>query len=156
MYCSGGARSNGFAQRLFHPAQRATNEPEQHAGHVLALSLISLNREPRRRAGQNENCWFSSNPPRSSSGHSLRPSSGGAQESGHLQTERRQAQGLRVWRSEKPKRVRPSVGLTTSEKEPAHSVVRLVEITSRQRQTPRTLLDRLRAEYGIEKPSSEA
>ena len=31
----------------------------------------------------------------------------------------------------------------------------LVEVTSRQQQTQRTLLDWLRVEYGIEKPSSK-
>jgi hypothetical protein len=34
-------------------------------------------------------------------------------------------------------------------------VLRLIELTSRQQQTQRTLLDWLRVEYGIEKPSNK-
>jgi hypothetical protein len=36
-----------------------------------------------------------------------------------------------------------------------HLVRRLIEITSRQQQTQRTLLDWLRAKYAIEKPSNK-
>jgi hypothetical protein len=36
-----------------------------------------------------------------------------------------------------------------------HFVRRLIEVTSRQRQTQRTLLDWLRVEYVIEKPSNK-
>jgi hypothetical protein len=37
----------------------------------------------------------------------------------------------------------------------SHPVRRRTELTSRQQQTQRTLLDWLRMEYGIEKPSSK-
>jgi hypothetical protein len=37
----------------------------------------------------------------------------------------------------------------------AHYVPRLIELTSRQQQTQRTLLDWLRVEYGIEKPTTK-
>ncbi len=37
----------------------------------------------------------------------------------------------------------------------AYYVPRLIELTSRQQQTQRTLLDWLRVEYGIEKPSNK-
>ena len=45
---------------------------------------------------------------------------------------------------------------TTSIREAAETTVRrLIELTSRQQQTQRTLLDWLRVEYGIEKPSNK-
>ena len=37
----------------------------------------------------------------------------------------------------------------------SHFLRRLIGITSRQQQTQRTLLDRLRVEYAIEKPSNK-
>src|ERR1035438_4109398 len=45
---------------------------------------------------------------------------------------------------------------TSATREAAETAVRrLIEITSRQQQTQRTLLDWLRVEYGIEKPSNK-
>jgi hypothetical protein len=52
-------------------------------------------------------------------------------------------------------RGQPEVGPTTSDEALAHPVLRLVDITSRQQQTQRTLLAWLRVEYGIEKPSNK-
>jgi hypothetical protein len=57
------------------------------------------------------------------------------------------------------KQVRPWVGPITSEKAPTYgdtvSFRSLIEITSRQQHAQRTLLDWLRVEYGIEKPSNK-
>ena len=60
------------------------------------------------------------------------------------------------------KRVRPYVNgsdhrLARSQvrKRSPHFVLRLIEITSRQQQAQRTLLDWLRMEYAIEKPSNK-